>query len=172
MRGSRENSAVKLPNSLKGGTGRQLALSRKRTGAGTRGTRCPCDQRPSRHAAPAEAWQLGAHPQEGPAPGSASRGRAEPPRGRVTPGIGTSTGLGAGRPALQRPVRGYCSPGPAPPAAPVLTRHSGQIGVRVAEPAGAEEAAEPGALGVPAALHGGSAPAALATTNGCRKASP
>lgn len=126
------------------------------------------DRRPRRGPAPPR-----------PPPGGAS-GRDRPPmarrrrspRGRVIPGTGTAAALGPGRPALQRPVRGHRPPGPAPPAAPVLTRHPGQVGVRVAEPAGAEEAAEPGALGVPAALHGGPAPAALATTNGCRKAPP
>lgn len=45
---------------------------------------------------------------------------------------------------------------------PLLTRHPGQVGVRVPGPAGAEEAAEAAALGggVAAALHGASAPAA------------
>lgn len=106
-----------------------------------------------------------------PAVGSGPRGRAAAePSGRVIPG--TAAVPGAGRPALQRPQREHRPPGPGPPAAPVLTRHPGQVGVRVAKPAGAEEAAEPGALGVPAALHGGPAPAALATTNGCRKAPP
>lgn len=50
-----------------------------------------------------------------------------------------------------------CS-GPPRAGTPALTRHPGQVGVRVTEPSGAEEAAEPGALGVPAALHGGPRP--------------
>lgn len=61
-----------------------------------------------------------------------------------------------------RPGPATLSPPGPPRRRPLLTRHPGQVGVRIPGPAGAEEAAEAAALagGVAAALHGASAPAA------------